>query len=312
MVKVIHEGFAICTGCELAILDIGEALLDILPKLEFEHIQVLMDNKYYGSLGEGSHIELPNADVGIISGGIRTEEMKELAKIMRENSKILISLGSCACFGGIPALANMSTRDELFATVYGTKSTDTGSTPSEGIPKLLDRVYGVDEVIKVDVSIPGCPPVSDVVADALTSLLAGKEWALPQKSVCDECPTKREKKADVKLRRPYEAPEFDPTKGPEAMRCLNEQGILCLGPVTRVGCRGKSESPRCISAFMPCRGCFGPIRPGANPAVDMMGALSSIGLDIKAIDDRMATMNRYRGAHNNLRVLPKKKPVGGR
>jgi F420-non-reducing hydrogenase small subunit len=307
MVKVIHEGFAICTGCELAILDIGEALLDLLPSLDFQHIQVLMDNKYYGSLGDKEHIDLPEADVGIISGGIRTEEMKELAQIMRKKVKTLISLGSCACFGGIPALANMSTREDMMKTVYSTAGTDKGEIPSQGIPKLLDRVYAVEEVVKVDLSIPGCPPVPDVVADALTALLQGKPWALPEKSVCDDCPTKREKKAGVPVKRPFHAPTFDPAKGPEGMRCLNEQGILCLGPATKTGCRAHSDAPRCISAFMPCRGCFGPIRKGAKPMVDMMGALSSIGLDAKQIDDRMALFNRYIGGQNNLRVLPKPK-----
>lgn len=307
MAKIIHEGFAICTGCEVAILDIGEALLDLLPQLDFQHIQVLMDNKYYGQLGENDKIDLPEADVGIISGGVRTEEMKELAELMRKKVKILISLGSCAGFGGIPALANMSTVEDLKKTVYSTKTTDEAEPPSQEIPGLLDRVYAVDEIVKVDVTIPGCPPVPAVIAEALTALLEGKEWSLPEKSVCDDCPTIREKKAQVAIRRPYEAPDFDPAKGPEAMRCLNEQGILCLGPATRTGCRADSDSPRCISAFMPCRGCFGPIRKGARPMVDMMGALSSIGLDAKQIDDRMALFNRYIGAHKNLRVLPKRK-----
>jgi F420-non-reducing hydrogenase small subunit len=307
MVKIIHEGFAICTGCEVAILDIGEALLDLLPQLDFQHIQVLMDNKYYGQLGENDKIDLPEADVGIISGGVRTEEMKHLAEIVRKKVKILISLGSCASFGGIPALANMSSTDDLKKTVYSTKTTDKADPPSQELPGLLDRVYAVDEIVKVDVVIPGCPPVPAVIADAVTSLLEGKAWSLPERSVCDDCPTIREKKAQVNLKRAYEKPNFDPTKGPEAMRCLNEQGILCLGPATKTGCRAKSESPRCISAFMPCRGCFGPIRKGAKPMVDMMGALSSIGLDAKQIEDRMATFNRYIGAHKNLRVLPKKK-----
>jgi F420-non-reducing hydrogenase small subunit len=307
MVKVIAEGFAVCTGCEVAILDIGEALLDVLPQLDFQHIQVLMDNKYYGSLGEGDKIDLPEADVGIISGGVRTEEMKELAELMRKKVKILITLGSCSTFGGIPALANMSTREDLLNTVYSTKTTDEATPPSEEIPKLLDRVYAVDEIVKVDVAIPGCPPVPAVIADALTSLLQGKEWSLPERSVCDDCPVIREKKAQVAIKRPFEKPDFDPTKGPEGMRCLNEQGIICLGPATRTGCRADSDSPRCISAFMPCRGCFGPIRKGAKPMVDMMGALSSIGLDAKQIEDRMALFNRYIGGHKRLRVLPKRK-----
>jgi F420-non-reducing hydrogenase small subunit len=87
------------------------------------------------------------------------------------------------------------------------------------------------------------------------------------------------------------------------MRCLMEQGYLCLGPATRSGCGGSDGVPRCIRAYMPCEGCFGPVSEKANPMVDMMGALSSIGLDPKQIPDRAATFNRFAGA-GRLRPLP--------
>jgi len=57
---------------------------------------------------------------------------------------------------------------------------------------------------------------------------------------------------------------------------------------------------------MPCRGCFGPIRKGASPLVDMMGALSSIGLDAKQVVDRRALLNRYIGGQKRLRPLPQR------
>jgi F420-non-reducing hydrogenase small subunit len=167
---------------------------------------------------------------------------------------------------------------------------------------LTDRVYSVNEVIKVDISIPGCPPTPEWIANALVALLEGKSFSLPERSVCDDCPTVREKKAQVNIRRPLQAPEFTPGRY-DNMRCLNEQGILCLGPATRTGCGGSEKTPRCIKAYMPCRGCYGPIRAGANPMVDMMGALSSVGLDAKQIEDRMATFNRFIGA-GRLRPMP--------
>jgi len=71
MVRVAEEWLATCGGCEVTILDLGEALLDLLPKLEFVHMPVLMDHKYYGQTGEKTELEIPEADVGIISGGIR-------------------------------------------------------------------------------------------------------------------------------------------------------------------------------------------------------------------------------------------------
>ena len=242
--------------------------------------------------------------MGIISGSIRNEENKQLAEEMRKKCKTIIALGSCANFGGIPALANMYTVDQIFDTVYReTKSTDPADNPTVDIPPFTDRVYALSEVIKVDVILPGCPPVPEWIAEALTSLLEGKTFSLPERSVCDDCPVIREKKAVTKLIRPLQDAEFTPGRY-DNMRCIMEQGILCQGPATKAGCGGTEKTPRCIRAYMPCRGCFGPIRAGANPMVDMMGALSSIGLDPREIEDRMATFNRFIGVVGRLRPLP--------
>ena len=311
-VKVAEEWLNICGGCEVTILDIGEPLLDLLPSLEFVHIPVLADNKYFGQTGEKSVMEIPEADVGIISGGVRNEKEKHVAEEMRKKCKTLVALGSCACFGGIPAMANMYPLDDLYDKVYrGSDTTESGDTPKENLPPLLDRVYALDEIIKVDVAIPGCPTSPDWVAGALTSLLTGKPFNLPDKSVCDECPTKREKKASGgQIKRPLESLVFQQDAPWENTRCYMEQGQLCLGPVTRAGCaggvteQGETKLPRCIKGYMPCRGCFGPIRKGANPLVDMMTAISSIGLKADQVVDRRALLNRYIGGQGRLKPLP--------
>ncbi len=306
MVKVAEEWLNICGGCEVTILDIGEPLLDLLPNLQFVHMPVLMDHKYFGQTGEKTELEIPEADVGIVSGGIRNEKEKHVAEEMRKKTKTLIALGSCACYGGIPALANQYPLTELFDKVYRqSKTTISANDPSEGLPKLTDRVYALDEVIKVDISIPGCPTAPELVVQALTALLGGKPFSLPERSVCDDCPTKREKKAITALKRPLESP-VPLTQRLEETRCLMELGYLCVGPATKSGCGGSEKTPRCIKAFMPCRGCFGPIRKGANPMVDMMGALSSIGLDAKFILDRPATFQRYIGAQGRLKPIIRK------
>jgi F420-non-reducing hydrogenase small subunit len=311
MARVAEEWLNICGGCEVAILDLGEKLLDVLPSLEFVHMPVLMDHKYFGQTGEKSELEIPEADVGIISGGIRNEKEKHVAEEMRKKCKTLIALGSCACYGGIPALANMYTNDDLFEKVFrDSVTTESADTPKEDIPALTDRVYALDEVIKVDVSIPGCPTNPVIILEALTSLLGGAPFEMPERSVCDDCPTKREEKSDVGLKRPLQDAAFEPGQY-DQMRCLNEQGVLCLGPVTKSGCgkpmnEGEEQVPRCIKGYMPCRGCFGPIRKGANPLVDMMTALSSIGLDAKLVEDRRALLNRYIGGQKRLRPLPQR------
>lgn len=312
-VKIAEEWLNICGGCEVSILDIGEPLLDILPKLEFVHMPVLMDHKYFGQTGEGTELTIPQADVGMISGGVRNEKEKHVTEAMRKSCKTLITLGSCACFGGIPALANMYSLDDLYEKVYkDSVTTDSADTPAENLPPLLDRVYAVDEVVPVDVYIPGCPMNPDMIVEALTALLEGKPFELAERSVCDDCPVKRERKAGGgEVKRPLEDAQFDQGGPWENTRCLMEQGILCLGPVTRSGCatvyeEGGPKVPRCVQGYMPCRGCFGPIRKGANPLVDMMGALSSIGLDAKQVLDRRAMLNRYIGGQNRLRPLPQR------
>ncbi|MFQ6015317.1 MAG: methyl viologen-reducing hydrogenase [Anaerolineae bacterium] len=305
-VKVAQEWFAICGGCEVTILDVGEPLLDLLPALEFVHMPVIMDHKLYGQTGEKSEAEIPEAEVGIISGGIRNEENKHLAEEMRAKVNTLIAMGSCACYGGVPALANQFVVGDIYDKVFrGTPTTDAGDTPSEGVPELLDRVYALEEVVKVDLKLPGCPTTPELFAQAVTGLLEGKPITLSEKSVCDECPTIREEKALSALRRPLES--VDGVGQPlDTVRCFMEQGFLCQGPATRAGCGGEEGTPRCIRAYMTCRGCFGLLREGANPMVDMMGALSTIGLDPRQIPDRAATFNRFVGAAGRLRSIPRR------
>ena len=305
-VRLAEEWFAICGGCEVTILDIGEPLLEVLKQVQIVHMPVLMDHKLYGQTGEGTQMEIPEAEVGMIAGGIRNEEHKKIAQEMRKKCKTLIALGSCACFGGIPALANQYATEEMLEKVYrGSVTTESNGLPKEEIPALTDRVYAVHEVVKIDLALPGCPTTPEMVTGALLALLGGKPFTLSSKSVCDECPTKREKKAVSTLKRRLEKPDFTPGKPLSDMRCLMEQGFLCVGPATRGGCGGSDGVPRCIRAYMPCEGCFGPLSEKANPMVDMMGALSSIGLDPKQIPDRPATFNRFAGA-GRLRPLPRR------
>ncbi|MDH5605788.1 MAG: methyl viologen-reducing hydrogenase [Anaerolineae bacterium] len=303
-VKVAQEWFAICGGCEVTVLDVGEPLLDLLPELEFVHMPVIMDHKIFGQTGENKKADIPEADVGIITGSIRNQENKELAELMRSRVNFLIAMGSCAAYGGVPAMANQFQVEDIYKRVYqGNSTTISGATPTQGLPPLLDRVYSVKEIVDVDLTLPGCPTTPDMFAGAVLHLLKGTPFALEEKSVCDQCPTVREKKAVSDLKRPLEPVEGvgEPLN---MVRCFMEQGFLCQGPATRAGCGGMDGgTPRCVSAYMPCRGCYGPLTDDANPMVDMMGALSTIGLDPKQIPDRAAQFNRFAGAG---RLRPKR------
>jgi len=268
---------------------------------------VLMDHKYYGQLGDGKHIHIPEADVGIISGSIRNSEHLEVAEEMRKQCKIIVALGTCATHGGIPALANSYENLEILDRYYSTETTDKADfRPSDGIPTLLDATYALDEKIKVDVYLPGCAPHPDQVFVGLAALLGLMPLALADKSVCDTCPTIREGKGQVKqLRRFLQAPHYGAPDEPiNQMRCLLEQGLLCMGPVTKAGCGGDGVVPRCIIARVPCRGCYGPVEQDGNQLMGMLNALASNGIDIGSLPEYTSLL-RFSGAHHLL--TPRKK-----
>jgi F420-non-reducing hydrogenase small subunit len=280
----------------------GERLLDVLNLVDFVHIPVLMDNKYYGQLGDRKHLSLPEADVGIISGGIRNAEHLELVEEIRKKCKIVIALGTCATHGGIPSLSNSYRNSEILDRYYSTETTDRPeSYPSNGIPQLLDSCHALDEKIHVDVYLPGCAPHPDQVFEALVALLESRPPNLADKSVCDTCPTRREGKGDLKkLTRFLKAPEHKGFAEPlDTMRCLLEQGILCMGPVTRAGCGGSKVTPRCLSVRVPCRGCYGPVKQDGNQMMDMLNALASNGIDITSLPESKSLL-RFSGAHRRL------------
>ncbi|MGC8494469.1 MAG: methyl viologen-reducing hydrogenase [Syntrophobacteraceae bacterium] len=308
-VKVAQEWLNSCSGCEISIVDMGERLLEVLSLVEFVHSPVLMDHKYFGQLGGGNHLEIPEAKVGLVSGGVRNEEHLEVLAEMRKKCEVIIALGTCATHGGIPALCNSYSNEEILGRSFGTETTDpTDALPSEGVPPLNERCQALDEKIKVDVYLPGCPPNPDHIFAALVSLLGGKPVELPGKSVCDTCPTIREGKGQLKkLRRFLQAPQYGAPGEPlDKMHCLLEQGILCMGAVTRAGCGGEAVTPRCIAARVPCRGCYGPVRQNGNQRFDMLNALASNGIDISSLPESVSLL-RFSGAHNLLRPSRKSK-----
>jgi len=310
-VKIASEWLNSCSGCEISILDMGDRLLDVLALVEFVHLPALIDHKYFGQLGDQEHIHIPEATVGIISGGIRNQEHMEVAEEMRKKCQLIIALGTCATHGGIPALCNSYTTSEIMETYYSTVTTDQKSeVPRDGLPSLLDACYALDEKIKVDIYLPGCPPHPDQIFSALTGLLKGESIEQTGHSVCDTCPTIREGKGQIKsLKRFLHSPDYNHQENKlDKMRCLLEQGFLCMGPVTRAGCGGNGILPRCISARVPCRGCYGPVKQEGNQLLDMLNALASNNIDIKSLPETNSLL-RFSGAHQLLRHEHKRKEV---
>jgi F420-non-reducing hydrogenase small subunit len=267
---------ASCGGCEIAVLDINEKILDVVNIADIVFWPVAMDVKY-------KDVEaMPDKyiDVCFFNGSVRSEEQEHMAKLLRKKSKVLVAFGSCAHEGCVPGLANLSDREEIFEHVYlGTHITNpektvpqTKTQVKEGslkLPEFYDTVRTLGQTVDVDYILPGCPPPVKLVLNAIDAIaknqLPPKGSVLaPMKSVCDECPRKKENKRINKIYRVYE-------KAPEPERCLLEQGIICIGPATRSGC-----GAQCLNVDMPCTGCGGPCPNAPEQGAAMLSALASI------------------------------------
>ncbi|MBM3310793.1 MAG: NADP oxidoreductase [Candidatus Aminicenantes bacterium] len=162
-----------CFGCHMSILDIDERILDLIELVEFNKSPV-DDIKTFTK----------PVDVGIIEGGCCNSENVVVLRAFRENCKILISLGECAIMGGLPAMRNGIPIRECLEEAYHRCPTIDPSDPKiipndPELPIILDRVYPLHEIVKVDAFLPGCPPRADLIWKALTSLLQGDPLDLP-------------------------------------------------------------------------------------------------------------------------------------
>jgi len=249
-----------CSGCHLSIADFHEALLDVMELADFEFSPVLMDTKYD---------EVPELDVLIVEGGIRNDENRELAEMLREKAKFVINYGTCAVYGGIPGLGNLHDVDDLTQEAYiNSPSTinPEGIIPNEEVPHLESRVRPLADVIDVDLSVPGCPPRSDVVAQAVLALLKGEPVELPSTNLCEVCP--REKPPEG-LAMDFIKRQFEIGK-PEEELCLISQGLICMGPATISLCGAE-----CPTIAIQCRGCYGPTPKVQDQGAKMISAIAS-------------------------------------
>jgi F420-non-reducing hydrogenase small subunit len=303
---------AACGGCDVAILDTHEKILEIADNVDIHLWPVAMDFKYshVRSMADGF------LDAVLFSGGVRNSENEEIAKLLRRKSKTMVALGACAHLGGVPGLANMCTREEILKRVYLDSESTTnpeGVIPLERsvvdgkeleLPRFYNNVKTLDQVVDVDYYIPGCPPASLQIYSALGLVWDGM---LPKKgsvigagdkALCEECPRKKEEKKIGRIYRTHE-------KLPVAEMCFLEQGFICLGPATRSGC-----GSRCIKSVTPCRGCYGPLDDVPDQGLKMLSALASVleAKEEKEIDavldtvvDPLRTFHRFSLASSMLR-----------
>lgn len=200
--------FASCDGCQLTLLDCEDELLTIAKQVRISTF-----------LEASSAVIAGPYDVSLVEGSITTSADERRIREIREQSRILVTIGACATSGGIQALRNLADVDEFTSVVYA--HPDYIETLATSTPAAAH--------VTVDYQIQGCPIDRGQLLDTLAALLVGRRPRLPAKTVCTEC----------KLR---------------GVTCvLVAEGIACLGPVTHAGC-----GALCPSCHRGCYGCFGP------------------------------------------------------
>ena len=275
---------ASCGGCEIAVLNIHEKILDVDANFDVVFWPVAMDAKYR----DVEKMEDKSILLTLFNGGIRNDENEHIAKLLREKSQILVAFGSCACEGCIPGLANLSNSSEIITTAFNTISTDNPQkiypqasyNMPEGdihIPTIYPVLRTLDQVVDVDYYMPGCPPESHQIAaviDLVIQVLQGKAQLPPKgatigvgnSTVCDECKRTRNVKLIKSFGRMQNlASTLDPSL------CLLEQGIPCNGSATRSGCNA-----RCPSAGAQCIGCYGPAEGVTDYGARLVSAFASV------------------------------------
>ncbi len=271
---------AACGGCCVSVLDVHEKLFDVVAAADLVFWHIALDVKY----ADVEAMPDQHIDVTLFNGAVRNSENEHIAKLLRQKTKVLVAYGSCAHMGGIPGLANFSTKEDIFKRVYeeseSTVNPDkvrpqTKFDMPEGtleIPEFYNDVRALNQVVDVDYYLPGCPPQTERLVEVFMAIVTGAE--LPpkgsvvgalDKAQCDECKRKKSDNKVIKeFKRPWEIEDDGET-------CFLEQGVICMGPATRGGC-----GVRCIEGNAPCRGCYGPPPDVPDPGAKIMSAIATM------------------------------------
>ena len=217
--KLAFFDFACCEGCQLQVLSMEDELLDVLGMVEIVNFREAIDDRR------------EDYDIAIIEGSITTPDAVERIKGIRQKAKVLIAMGACATSGGVNYLKNFQDLEEVRRCVYGDKA--------NLFPTL--KTMPVDQVVKVDAYMWGCPVTKGEILKVLTEALSGRNFKPINHPVCVECRSK-------------------------GNICLFDKGMYCIGPVIRAGCDAlcPSNGNRCIG----CRGIIAD--PNVNAHADIL------------------------------------------
>jgi len=197
-----------CQGCLLSVLFNEDEILDIINAVDIVAFHFI----------KGNNSDEP-MDIAFIEGTVVSEDDLEQAMKLRKRAKIVVALGACACSGNIPALRNFTKQPQPLHSESGHEKQE--HIKDIGHPSPLSRH------IKVDLSVPGCPPDESEIKKFIKDILLGKEFRNYPDPVCRECRLSEN-------------------------GCLLDYNKICLGPLTRGGC-----GSICPSNGLECYGCRG-------------------------------------------------------
>jgi F420-non-reducing hydrogenase small subunit len=303
--KIAFYWAASCGGCEVAVLDVNEKILDVVAAADIVFWPVAIDVKYK----DVEAMPDKSIDATFFNGAIRTEENEKMAKLLRQKSKILVAFGSCANDGCVKSLANLWTKDDVFERAYlETQSTvnpesvtpQTRVKVKEGeldLPEIYDTVKTLPQTVDVDYRISGCPPPVPAILEMFNAFISGNlppkgSSFLPKKSVCDECPREKKHTQITQIKRIYEIEDDGET-------CFWDQGVICMGPATRAGC-----GCQCPNVNIPCTGCGGPgprVNDQGAAAISALASLAASPDVVKQVVDPIGTFYKYSLANSILR-----------
>jgi F420-non-reducing hydrogenase small subunit len=248
LIRTAIVSLSTCGGCAAVLLEDQEKLAHLLARVDISYCPMLIDAE-----------ELGEVDVAVVDGVVRVKEDEEKIKEVRDKSRYLVAWGTCAAFGGIPAYANQFELEELLEESYGhakdpfayylsgSRGVDRGTyQEQEKELQLLRRARKLDDFVRVDYYIPGCPPNAGLLNHLVGELRGDGQPEKPKSIVCGEC-SKKPVKTDVQNFFMFPRPNWVPNQ------CFTSLGAACLGFMTKGGCGAV-----CPHGGLPCWGCRGP------------------------------------------------------
>lgn len=233
--------FTCCAGCQF------EFLYFFSPETFMESLE-LLDFVYFRMASSRELVENDHYDLVFVEGAISTAEDIEKIKKIRKQSDVVVAYGACAAHGGIQAVGNWTPQRRLEETVY-----------TNPLAMRSIKVHPVDEFIKVDYLLRGCPIDEVEFIELIRALSAKKQPKLKEYPVCVECKFYN-----------------------NVCLLLMREGVqesMCMGPVTRAGCR-----VACTRNMRACFGCRGPM---TNPNIpEMVRTFKGKGFNEKEIFTR--------------------------